>query len=890
MADSVINYSDLIGKDDTFEDIFENLDKLEKRLSELAKQRMKDLEMTNPNNEKALKQAVKDVENLTKASKKLETERKKAVKTRKKLADLSDEELIQREKLKIANRERVQIAKQQAIITNKESGEIEKLRAKLSLTTLEWKKLSKNELENTKKGKDLIKSKKQLTEKLKELEKATGDNRRNVGNYTDALKGLSGQFSIVGVGASSIASGFKAIKGIFPALIGGFKTLRGAIISTGIGALVVAFGALVSFLTRTQKGLDFVNRAFAGVTATIDVIIDRISKFGEAIGAAFSGDFSKAAKLFKESVSGIGAEIAKEASQAVQLEKDLQALEKREISLITVKAKRARQIAELERLSEENKDKDKKRAAQDLRIAINLQKSISDIEVSIAKERARIKSAQVAAAESTNDDLREEAELLAAVENVEKQREDRIRGLTRKLNSLNRVQKKNTDAVKDNNKEQDRLNKIQLSIDKNASLRIQAIQSLQNKIDKAQANLSESNTERLLRLEELKQKAINEQRKKDFEKFKAIIKAQDDATVALFKEGSAEVIAFRAKAGQDILDVESQNQKLSELQLKESEARKLKIIQDSNKARIKEIDNVVKKAFKLVKDDQKKNEQLQRDSIKSIDGEQERVDNERAEKAKDRADKQKELLEGISATAEKIGAAINAAFEKQLNLASSLVEQQAQAVETQRERAEQGLDDTLAFEQKKLAEREADRIRAEKKAKQAAEFITLLNLVSSYASSGDTNALARGLVDFSLLKALETGLGFEEGGYTGDNGTKQISGVVHGQEYVVKADDVKRFGLTGKGGDEFGEAMSDYFYSPLQQNLYDAQANTFKSGVSVSNSFASLENEVKEMRRAFQSMPQKDFDLLQMTDYFVEISKRVTQNRMTNVSKQRKRL
>ena len=162
--------------------------------------------------------------------------------------------------------------------------------------------------------------------------------------------------------------------------------------------------------------------------------------------------------------------------------------------------------------------------------------------------------------------------------------------------------------------------------------------------------------------------------------------------------------------------------------------------------------------------------------------------------------------------------------------------------------------------------------------------------MSSYASSGDTNALARGLVDFSLLKALETGLGFEEGGYTGDNGTSQISGVVHGQEYVVKADDVKRFGLTGKGGDEFGEAMSDYFYSPLQQNLYDAQANTFKSGVSVSNSFASLENEVKEMRRAFQSMPQKDFDLLQMTDYFVEISKRVTQNRMTNVSKQRKRL
>jgi len=890
MADSVINYSDLIGKDDTFDDIFANIDKLEKRLADLAKQRQKDLELINPNNEKALKQAVKDVENLTKASKQLETERKKAVVTRKKLADLSDEELIQREKLKIANRERIQVAKQQAILLNKESGEIEKLRAKLSLTTLEWKKLSKNELENTKKGKDLIKSKKQLTEKLKELEKATGDNRRNVGNYTDALKGLSGQFGIVGAGAASIASGFRAIKGIIPALVGGFKTLRGAIISTGIGALVVAFASLVTFLTRTQRGLDFVKRAFAGVTATIDVIIDRISKFGEAIGAAFSGDFSKAAKLFKESVSGVGDEIAKEASQAVQLEKDLQALEKREISLITVRAKKANQIAELERLAEENKNKDKKRAAEQLKEAIELQKSISDIEVSIAKERARIKSAQVAASESTNDDLREEAQLLADVENVEKQREDRIRGLTRKLNSLTKAQVKNTAAVKDNNKEQDRLDKLQISIDKNADLRIQAIQSIQSKIDKAEAETSKDSTERLLRLEEIKSKAINEQREKDFDKFIALLEKQEEQLIAFFGENSAEVIAFRAEAGQELLLVEAKNQELSELQLEESEARKLKIIQDSNKARIKEIDDTVKKAFKLVKDDNEKNEQLFRDSIKSIEGEQERVDKERADKAKERADRQKELLEGIADTAQKIGAAINAGFERQLDLASSLVEEQAEAVESQRQRAEQGLENTLAFEQQQLAEREAERIRAEKKAKQAAEFITLLNLVSSYAASGDTNALARGLVDFSLLKALETGLGFEEGGYTGDNGTKQISGVVHGQEFVVTADDVKRFGLAGKSGDEFGEAMSDYFYSPLQQNLYDSQSNNFKKGMTVSNSFASLENEVKEMRRAFQSMPQKDFDLVQMTDYFVEISKRVTQNRLTNVSKQRKRL
>ncbi len=187
MADSVINYSDLIGKDDTFDVIFANIDKLKKELNDLAVQTQKDLELINPNEEKSIEKAVKQVEELKKAEKALEMERKKAVKTRKKLADLTDEELIQREKEKIANRERVQIAKQTAILRSKESGQIEKLRAQLSLTTLQWKKLSKEELENTKKGKELVKTKLRLTNQLKRLEKQTGDTRRNVGNYSSAL-------------------------------------------------------------------------------------------------------------------------------------------------------------------------------------------------------------------------------------------------------------------------------------------------------------------------------------------------------------------------------------------------------------------------------------------------------------------------------------------------------------------------------------------------------------------------------------------------------------------------------------------------------------------------------------------------------------------------------
>lgn len=860
MADSVINYSDLIGKDDTFEDIFENLDKLEKRLSELAKQRMKDLEMTNPNNEKALKQAVKDVENLTKASKKLETERKKAVKTRKKLADLSDEELIQREKLKIANRERVQIAKQQAIITNKESGQIEILRATLALTTLEWKKLSAGELKNTKRGKNLIKTKKNLTNQLKKLEKQTGDTRRNVGNYTQSLGKLGKVAAGIFVGRNLVA----AIRNVGRAFVDIFNANKEG------NADFEKFEASVTGVIEKLKGI-----GLAIINAVLPIVqkaIRTFQFFANKISAAstegsFLGSVFEKVKGFILGTIAILQDIPFIYTGIIAASKQLasnigDAFTKlgKSLSIIFL------QIEKVNPFSDRNKSE--------------IEANINDLRSQIDGINESQKGVGEAFREAYDGAKKEFAEF-----NKAQDIED-AKNLKRQKAQAG-AEKRREAALK----KQNELVALQGKLQQNINIRIAAIISLQNKIETAEANSIKDAQKRLLRLEELKAKAINEQREKDFAAFVSKVEEQEESLLKFYGENSAEVIEFREEAGKILLDAEDKNQRLSELQLQESEARKIKI---REKFAIQAIDIQTVTISGAIEEQQKKdvenvNKNEAEKNEKRLLAEKVRARQE-ADAAAKRADREKELLEGIAETSKKIGAAINSAFEKQLGLASSLVEQQADAVETQRQRAEQGLDDTLAFEQKKLAEREADRIRAEKKAKQAAEFITLLNLVSSYASSGDTNALARALVDFSLLKALETGLGFEEGGYTGDNGTSQISGVVHGQEYVVKADDVKRFGLSGKGGDEFGEAMSDYFYSPLQQNLYDAQANTFKSGVSVSNSFASLENEVKEMRRAFQSMPQKDFDLLQMTDYFVEISKRVTQNRMTNVSKQRKRL
>ena len=75
------------------------------------------------------------------------------------------------------------------------NGSIKEMRKALSIVADQWADLSKEERDNSKIGKQLTKQKKELTELLKEEEKATGDNTRNVGNYGGALGQVSEQMS-----------------------------------------------------------------------------------------------------------------------------------------------------------------------------------------------------------------------------------------------------------------------------------------------------------------------------------------------------------------------------------------------------------------------------------------------------------------------------------------------------------------------------------------------------------------------------------------------------------------------------------------------------------------------------------------------------------------------
>ncbi len=191
---------------------------------------------------------------------------------------------------------------------------VDDARKALSAVSVLWAQVTKVEGENSKQSQDLAAQKLKLTNRLKELESATGDTRRNVGNYTasilDAVKG-TGAFAQIGGQLPSflggISNGFKAGQQGSVGFIGGLKGIGGAITATGIGAFVQILALLFTALSKTESVTEPLQRGFAAIGAVVQELTIRGEKLIKALGFLFEGKFEESAKG-KHSDNGRGTE------------------------------------------------------------------------------------------------------------------------------------------------------------------------------------------------------------------------------------------------------------------------------------------------------------------------------------------------------------------------------------------------------------------------------------------------------------------------------------------------------------------------------------------------------------------------------------------------------
>jgi hypothetical protein len=199
---------------------------------------------------KATNESKKAVDSLEKSVSDLNKEQAKTAKVKKEVVQLSQAELVQLEAEKIKKRENTLIAKQNAIVQTQGKDTIASLRAQLSLTSIQWAKLTQEEIENTDEGRRLNAEKTRLTAQLKKLEKATGDHRREVGNYTLAGNKAASMVSRLGLAGNK--------------LTGVFGRVGRALDNFGLGGFALAAAAATiawqfftdKFLTNTDEVIE----------------------------------------------------------------------------------------------------------------------------------------------------------------------------------------------------------------------------------------------------------------------------------------------------------------------------------------------------------------------------------------------------------------------------------------------------------------------------------------------------------------------------------------------------------------------------------------------------------------------------------------------------------
>ena len=220
------------------------------------------------------------------------------------------------------------------------------LRAKLSNLTAEYDALSEAE-RNAATGIKLRDKINEVTDALKDAEEETQRYYRNVGNYKEAIMEAANAnipfVQQINVMVTSLGGVKNYISNVNQKLITVAKTTTGltrvvkllgtAMLGLGIGALLVVLASLVSWFTKTQKGVEAANKIMGALGATVNVLIDRAGKLGSALVNLFTGNFKQAGNDAKSIFAGIGDEIVNETKQAWKLAEVLNEIDKREVML-----------------------------------------------------------------------------------------------------------------------------------------------------------------------------------------------------------------------------------------------------------------------------------------------------------------------------------------------------------------------------------------------------------------------------------------------------------------------------------------------------------------------------------------------------------------------------
>ena len=244
------------------------------------------------------------------------------------------------------------------------------------------------------------------------LNKELSNTNENLDNITDAGDKMTG----------GLISGFKSVVNGVKGAIKSLFTLKGALLATGIGAFVLAIGAIQTALTNSEAGQNRFTKWLNQTSVIIGNVTDILGNFGNAIMSFVTLNFDEAADSIAKVTEGIknfGEETRKEIAIAGELSDMRAKADKAERELQVERAKSDRRRAEL---LEQSINKEKFTVQERigfLQEAARVEEDITNKEIEAAKLRLEARKLENSLSESTKEDLEDEARLEAELIQLE---------------------------------------------------------------------------------------------------------------------------------------------------------------------------------------------------------------------------------------------------------------------------------------------------------------------------------------------------------------------------------------------------------------------------------------------------------------------------------------
>lgn len=295
-----------------------------------------------------------------------------------------------------------------------------------------YRRLTKEERESAEVGGLLLLQIQERDKELKDLDKTMGISTRNVGSYREAIDealDASGLFADQMQYLARAKQLYTAAAKVATTQTASFKAI---LISSGIGLIIVLLGAVITYFSKFQGGIDKVSVLMAKFNAVVDVLVGYLGKLGEQVSKAvlpvlknlgniLLGIATFNYEMIKEGIKGIGDAVATieplrlteitramgEAADAAERLRNAEiALERSQIAATTQQAKLNKELEYYNAIADDATLSFEQQRKANL-AALDIQQKLINSSVDLAKQEESLVNQRVEAAKKNGTLSRE---------------------------------------------------------------------------------------------------------------------------------------------------------------------------------------------------------------------------------------------------------------------------------------------------------------------------------------------------------------------------------------------------------------------------------------------------------------------------------------------------